>query len=259
MVFYGKSDVGVLRDENQDSFAITELMPGVKLAVVCDGMGGYNGGSLASGLAIEAFTDMMREALIPDSPEERAVLDGGTVKRALELSALAANKAVWEKSHEKQDGKLDGMGTTLVAVLAVGNESAWFANIGDSRLYYISEASMVQLSHDHSLVQQMVDSGELSAEEAQNSPVRNMITRAIGSEETVVPDTKTVYLGGPEEGRRFLLLCSDGLYVCLTPEQISNIVLSDDTVNIKTERLVKAARNSGGPDNITVILAEITD
>ena len=257
MIFYGKSDVGVVRAENQDSFGIFELLPGVTLAMVCDGMGGAAGGSVASSLAVETFVDMMREVLIPDSPEDRAILDDRTVKRALMLSAEAANRAVWEKAHEKQDGRLAGMGTTLIGILTVGNERAWYINIGDSRLYSVNGEGMWQLSHDHSYVQQMVDNGEMTAEEAAASPMRNMITRAIGGEETVEADIRTVDLGFPEDGRRFLLLCSDGLYNGPDAETILNIVQGEDSLSVKTERLVKAARNAGGQDNITVILVEI--
>lgn len=257
MIFYGKSDVGVVRTENQDSFGIFELLPGVTLAMVCDGMGGAAGGSVASSLAVETFADMMREVLIPDSPEDRAVLDDRTVKRALTLSAEAANRAVWEKAHEKQDGRLDGMGTTLVGILTVGDERAWYINIGDSRLYFISNEGMWQLSHDHSYVQQMVDNGEMTAEEASASPMRNMITRAIGGDPTVEPDVRSVDFGFPEDGRRYLLLCSDGLYNGPGEQEIAGIIRGEDSISVKTERLVKAARNAGGQDNITVILVEI--
>lgn len=259
MIFYGKSDVGVERTENQDNFGIFELLPGVTLAMVCDGMGGCAGGSLASSLAVEAFADMMRETLIPDRPEDRAVLDDRSVKRALTLSAEAANRAVWEKAHEKQDGRLDGMGTTLIGILTVGDERAWYINIGDSRLYYISDAETRQISHDHSYVQQMVDSGEMTPEAAAQSPMRNMITRAVGGEPTVEADVRTVDLGFPEDGRRFLLLCSDGLYIGPGEEEITAIVLGEEPLSVKTERLVRAANKAGGQDNVTVILVELNN
>lgn len=259
MYFYGKSDVGVVRTENQDSFGIFELLPGVTLAMVCDGMGGCAGGSVASALAVEAFADMMREVLIPDRPEDRAVLDDRSVKRALTLSAEAANRAVWGKAHEKQDGRLDGMGTTLVGVLTVGDERAWYINIGDSRLYFISEEEIRQVSHDHSFVQQMVDLGEMTPEQAAASPMRNMITRAVGGDETVVADVRSIDLGFPEDGRRYLLLCSDGLYIGPDEEEIADIVLGDGPLSVKTERLVHAANKAGGQDNITVILIEINN
>ncbi len=257
MIFYGKSDVGMVRLENQDSFGIFELLPGVRLAVICDGMGGNAGGSEASRIAVDAFADMMRELLIPDSPEDDADLKEATVRRALKTAAAEANSAVWNKAHEREDGRLEGMGTTLTAVLTVGRERGWWVNVGDSRVYIVTRNELIQVSHDHSYVQQLVDSGEMTADQAAGSPMRNIITRAIGSEQTVEADCGSIDFGYVEENGGYLMLCSDGLYVCVERDKVLSILNGDGSVQKKTEFLVNAARRAGGPDNITVILAEI--
>jgi protein phosphatase len=257
MIFYGKSDVGVVRLENQDCFGIFDILPEITLAVICDGMGGNAGGSVASRLALETFADKMRENLIPDSPEEIADLKDQTVRRALRLSAEEANRAVWQKARERQDGKLDGMGTTLTAVLAVGNSYAWWVNVGDSRIYRISGDELLQVTHDHSYVQQLVDIGELTADQAAGSPYRNYITRAIGAEPTVEADVGSIDIVPGYTGERIrLLLCSDGLYGCVGKDKLLSVVNSDEQLSRRAELLVNAARRQGGPDNITVILAE---
>ncbi len=254
MLFYGKSDVGAVRHENQDCFGIYELLPGVTLALICDGMGGNAGGSVASRLAIDTFAEMMRETLIPDDPGERAVINEKTVRRALESSAGASNRRVYDKSLEN-DGKLSGMGTTLVGLLTVGNELAWSINVGDSRLYALSDAGMLQLTRDHSLVQQMIDSGSMKPEEAGKSPMRNIITKAIGTDTSVEADIRSVDTGLPGE-KRYFLLCSDGLYVCVEREKIAEILAMNAELPEKAELLVRAALRAGAPDNVTVILAE---
>lgn len=256
MLFYGKSEVGAVRRENQDCFGIFELLPGVTLALICDGMGGNAGGSVASRLAIDTFADMMRETLIPDDPLERAILNDKTIRRSLKISCEVANKAVWDRA-AASEGKLEGMGTTLVGILTVGNESAWSINVGDSRLYMLDNNGMRQLTHDHSYVQKMVDDGIMSQEEAAVSPMRNIITRAVGTDVVIEPDIRSINLGFPGDGRRRLLLCSDGLYVCVDGESIYNTVMGQGTLQEKSEHLFTLAAQGGAPDNVTIILTEI--
>ncbi len=257
MIFYGKSDVGVVRRENQDSFAIFELLPGVEVAVVCDGMGGYAGGSEASRIAVETFSDMLRELLIPDSPEQKPDLRDQTVRRALKIAASEANRAVWEKAHERPDSRLEGMGTTLCAVITAAGRRGWWINVGDSRVYRISESEMVQVTHDHSYVQQLVDSGDLTADQAVDSPMRNIITRAVGAAPELESDCGSLDLDFEEgNGHGYLMLCSDGLYVCVDRDRILSVVNGTGTVAKKVDLLVNSARRGGGPDNITVILAK---
>ena len=257
MKFYGKTDVGVCRTENQDCFGIYEILPGVTLLVVCDGMGGMAGGATASRLALDTFAQSMREHIIPDNPEDEPDLGSVGLRFSLSASASDANRAVWEEAEDSR-GKLDGMGTTLVALLVVENTLIYSLNIGDSRLYEITKDGIEQLTKDHSYVQHLIDVGELTYEEARTSPVRNIIMRAVGIEDDVVADIRSHNPApGTPDSPRWLLLCSDGLSGVVSDEDIAAIVRSEDSLQKKTEDLVAAACIAGGPDNITVVLAEL--
>ncbi len=257
MKFYGKTDVGVCRTENQDCFGIYEIVPGVTLLAVCDGMGGMAGGATASRLALDTFAGAMREHIIPEDPEEDPDLGSVGLRFALSASASDANRAVWEEADES-NGKLEGMGTTLVGLLVVENTLIYSINIGDSRLYEIKKDSIQQLTKDHSYVQHLIDIGKLTYEEATTSPIRNIITRAIGIEDDVIADIETIdpSPSTPDEPR-YMLLCSDGLSGVVSEENIAEIVRSEGSLEEKTHALVTAARDAGGPDNITVIIAEL--
>lgn len=257
MKFYGKTDVGKVRVENQDCFGIYELLPGVTLLVVCDGMGGANGGSEASRLALDTFAAAMREHIIPESPDDEPDLGSTGLRFSLNLSVSEANFAVWKKAQTSQ-GKLDGMGTTLVALLYVENDIAYAINVGDSRMYELTPSAITQLTTDHSYVQYLVDLGQLTYEEAQSSPMRNMITKAIGIEDDVRADILSLDPApGTPDSPRYILLCSDGLSGYVSENDIHSIVMSNASLCEKTEALVAAANAAGGPDNITVILASL--
>lgn len=254
MKFYGASDVGKQRMENQDCFGIFDILPGITVCVVCDGMGGSAGGAIASRTAIDAFADMMREMLIPDYPENEPVLTEKTVRAALTESVCAANTAVRRRAKEA-GGKLDGMGTTLVALLLT-NRAAWSVNIGDSRLYRVYSDRLVRLTKDHSVVQQLIDSGEITEAQAARSPVRNIITRAIGTSDFIEPDICSVDLYSKDGSPARFMLCSDGLYGYTDePELVRTINRSAD-FSAGTAALIRLANECGGQDNITVILAE---
>lgn len=257
MKFYGKTDVGVRRTENQDCFGIYEILPGVTLLAVCDGMGGMAGGATASRLALDTFAQSVREHILPDNPDDEPDLGSIGLRFALNASASDANRAVL-KMAEESDGKLEGMGTTLVALLVVENTLIFSLNIGDSRLYEIRNGQIEQLTKDHSYVQHLLDIGEITYEEAKTSPIRNIIMRAVGIDDDVAGDVRSHDPApGTEEAPRYMLLCSDGLSGVLSDEEIRNIVTTNNTLNKKTEELVRAANAAGGPDNITVVLAEI--
>ena len=150
------------------------------------------------------------------------------------------------------------MGTTLVALLVVENTLAYSLNIGDSRMYDIAEGKIKQLTKDHSYVQQLVDMGQITYEEAKTSPMRNIITRAVGIDGDVAPDIHSLSPApGFPDAPRYILLCSDGLCGVISDEEIAEIVCSEGELRDKTERLVAAANNAGGPDNITVVIAEL--
>lgn len=257
MKFYGKTDVGSCRTENQDCFGIYEIIPGVTLLAVCDGMGGMAGGATASRLALDTFAENMRLHILPDNPEDEPDLGSIGLRFALNASASDANRAVLKMAQDS-DGKLEGMGTTLVALLVVENTLILSLNIGDSRLYEISNGRIEQLTKDHSYVQHLLDLGEITYEEAQTSPIRNIIMRAVGIDDDVASDVKSHDPSpGTEAAPRYMLLCSDGLSGVISDEEIKNIVTTENTISKKVERLVAAANAAGGPDNITVILAEI--
>lgn len=255
MKFYGKSDVGIVRSENQDCFGIYELLPGVTLCVICDGMGGNAGGSIASRLAIDAFSDMMREMIIPDSPEAAPDLSDRNVRGALREAVRAANMSVREKAKESA-GKLDGMGTTLVALLMTSGGYAWAVNVGDSRLYRLLPDRLIRLTRDHSYVQQLVDAGTLSQEEARLSPDRNIITKAIGVSGYIEGDVAAVDLSPIDGYRGLFLLCSDGLYSVLDDSSVLSAASAARDLPEMADRLVESAKEAGGYDNITVIIAE---
>lgn len=257
MKFYGKTDVGISRTENQDCFGIYDILPGVTLLAVCDGMGGMAGGATASRLALDTFMQSMREHIIPDNPEDEPDLGSVGLRFSLSASVSEANRAVWKEAVASK-GKLEGMGTTLVALLVVENTLIYSINIGDSRLYEITNEKIEQLTKDHSYVQHLIDLGQLTYEEAKTSPVRNIITRAVGIEDDIVADIRSIDPApGTPDSPRYMLLCSDGLSGVVSDDDIADIVRSSETLQKKTEFLVNAARDAGGPDNITVVLAQL--
>lgn len=257
MKFYGKTDVGISRTENQDCFGIYEILPGVTLLAVCDGMGGMAGGAIASRLALDTFVQSMREHILPDNPEDEPDLGSVGLRFSLSASASEANRAVWKEADES-GGKLEGMGTTLVALLVVENTLAYSLNIGDSRMYEITNEKIEQLTKDHSYVQQLIDLGQLTYEEAKDFPMRNVITRAVGIDGDVAADIHSLNPApGTPEAPRFILLCSDGLCGVVSDDDVAEMVRAEGSLKEKADRLVNAARNAGGPDNITVVLAEL--
>lgn len=219
------------------------LPNGAAWAVVCDGMGGANGGSVASGTAVRVFQDEMRGTGDVPAGEEAA--------RALLLAALQkANAAVYEKSLSAP--ALSGMGTTVVACLA-GAGAVYVAHAGDSRAYLLGQAGAVRLTRDHSFVQELLESGSISEEEARTHPKRNIITRALGVEQTLRADFAAhVFPAGA-----CVLLCSDGLTNAVGEDDIVSTVRRDKTAAAET--LTALANRAGGGDNITVVMIASDD
>lgn len=240
MKSYGKSDTGKLRKGNEDSFQISEGDDFVS-AVVCDGMGGVHGGSVASELAVCVYTDTLFKEIGKSCNE----LTGQVIKSAMLCAVDAANKAVYERA--SNDSSLSGMGTTLVACFAWRGR-AFVVNIGDSRLYRISEGGSVQITKDHSYVQFLLDNGRITESEAASHPNRNVITRALGIGIKAEPDFFMI------EKYDGLLLCSDGLINYVTDDVRNAILATHHSVKKKVNLLVQAANKGGGGDNITVIL-----
>jgi protein phosphatase len=254
MQYSGKTDVGMRRQVNQDNYLIKEYAPRILLAVVCDGMGGARGGWEASSTAAETFVaamDSFIDSFITD--ENKLECTDSQIHRALRRAAFNANKAVFHRSEE--DENLRGMGTTLVAALLMGS-TLYTVNIGDSRLYVVQGDKIQQITHDHSYVQYLVDTGYLSPEEARTAQNRNIITRAVGTESNVDADVFVTEMD-PAVAPTFILLCSDGLTNHIEEAQLCEIVGSDASPEEKTEQLVSRANSLGGSDNITAVVISL--
>ena len=237
--FGGKTDIGLKRTTNQDYFKLFELEGGIDLMVVCAGMGGAAGGCEASSLAAETFAEYVKGHIFGESKNKYPEL--------LEAALEKANKAVCDKA--KTDRSLEGMGTTLVCAVYDG-ESYYCLWVGDSRIYAITKSGLCQLSHDHSFVQTLVDSGSITDEEAKNHPNRNIITKAVGIEKTLSADLCKV------SAKEFcgLMLCSDGLCGYVDEQEIAETIKKKPDADECCEELVSKANKAGGQDNITVVI-----
>ncbi len=262
MLCCGRTDIGKKRRFNQDSFICETFDNGMLLAVVCDGMGGAAGGGIASGLACGNFVDSLTEFADSFPRKEKLTrTDERLIKAALAEAASKANAVVFSRASVESD--LHGMGTTLVAAL-VYCDVLFTLNIGDSRLYLIHKGEAQQITHDHSFVQYLVDRGQMTPEEARVSINKNIITKAIGTDEEIEPDLFVTRLQKKGIAREYIaVLCSDGLSNHLSPEDIAECVA--DAVTIKTDRglgsvceeLIDMANDAGGSDNITAVVVTV--
>lgn len=247
MKIYGKSDTGVRRPVNQDRFLIREFGDDLAFCAVFDGMGGANGGEEASTAAMQAFDNCITVGLL-DAVQTSKIITKNDAEKLLCKAAQTANAEIWKRS---EDPSLEGMGTTVISAIILPNDVIAL-NIGDSRLYEVSRGELRQVSKDNSYVQYLIDIGRITKEEAVNHPQRNMITKCLGTEDQVEPDIYRL-----EELPDKLLLCSDGLTNALDESFIYETVTdSSADGEEKVRRLIGAANEAGGPDNITVILAE---
>lgn len=241
---HGLSDVGLSRDHNEDSIR-WDLEMG--LVMLADGMGGHNAGEVASDMAVTAIHDALIDVLTPEMLETKVI----KCEDAVRESVVYANEEIFEQSQE--NAECAGMGTTLVLTLFHDNEITW-ANVGDSRIYRIRNAEIAQITQDHSLVQEMVDNGYLSEEEALISTSRNLITRALGIAPEVEVDVTTEELDEDD----IYLLCSDGLSDLVNDEDILKTVLEyRSNLDDATQKLVDLANEHGGTDNVSVILISL--
>ena len=247
MLYSARTDIGRRRSSNQDSFSTLDINENLTFLLVCDGMGGANGGEEASRIACEAATSSIRRDL--DMVLGDKTLDADKyIPKVLTYAAREANLAVYDRAQD--DTSLYGMGTTFVGAVIYGSK-LYAVNVGDSRLYVVTATDATQITRDHSYVQYLVDLGVMTTSQAETSSKKNIITRAIGTDEAVDPDTYTVAL----DGDSYILLCSDGLSNMVDRAEIARIVRGDGSLEEKTARLVTAANDGGGLDNITVILA----
>ena len=246
MEWFGITDKGIKRASNQDCFSVITVGDHL-LAVVCDGMGGENGGNVASRMACEYFTERLSDSI--HSVDDPSLLTDVLLKRFITNSVSKANFEIHRESERKSE--LYGMGTTLVACLLTA-DNALIVNVGDSRLYHISENSVRQITKDHSLVQALVDAGSITEKQAAHHPNKNIITRAVGVDKDVECD---LYEERNLSG--YLLLCSDGLSNYLDHKRLLNILHSSTGLQAKCESLIAYANQCGGADNITAILIKL--
>lgn len=241
--FASQTDTGRARHNNEDT---VKLDPQLGLAVLADGMGGYNAGEVASDMAASSVLDQL-SAWLRQSPGPH---DDEAIRRALSEATQQANHAVHDAAGSRAE--YTGMGTTLVSAL-FATDSVWIAHVGDSRAYRLRGALFEQLGRDHSLLQEQIDAGLLTPEEASYSMHRNLVTRAVGVEPEVVPDVHVHDLRGGD----VVLLCSDGLSDMLPDVVIAQVMRSHVALDAMAQALVDAANAAGGRDNIAVVLARV--
>ncbi|HXS77052.1 MAG TPA: Stp1/IreP family PP2C-type Ser/Thr phosphatase [Terracidiphilus sp.] len=229
------TDRGRKRPSNEDAFGFS-VEAGVY--VVCDGMGGAAAGEIASSLAVDEVLRLLKERKQESEPN----LPG-----AAESAVTAANEAIFSRA--QRNHRLSGMGTTLV-VMTTQEQHVWILNIGDSRCYLMRRGKLQQLTRDHSLVEEQVRLGRMTPREALQSPLKNVITRALGTQSQVTPDIFEL----DAEGGDIFLLCSDGLTRELPDSSIENLLNCDLPLEGMAGQLVEAAKKAGGHDNITCML-----
>ncbi len=243
MQYWALTDLGCVRANNQDAYQVEELNRNAVLCVVCDGMGGAKSGNIASTLAVDVFTQEVKRTW-------NAAMDAQTLEQMLRSAVKLANFTVFDQSQQFEE--FSGMGTTLVAALIQGKK-ATFVNVGDSRGYKIDRDGIHQITVDHSLVQMMVDRGELTQEQARTYPGKNYITRAIGTEPVTQCDVFQCKL----ERGDCVLLCSDGLTNLVDDQEILFEVAHGVDKRKCCEQLFAIAKNRGAPDNVTCVLVQI--
>ena len=236
MQVWGITHRGAVRQQNQDAYAAQVMEDGRVIALVCDGMGGARAGNVASTMAVERF--MERFAV-----EDRALPEEEQMLRA----AALANQEVFRRSI--QDESCTGMGTTMVAALT-GRGEAVILNEGDSRAYHINSGGIVLVTRDHSLVEDLVERGELTREQARSHPNKNLITRALGADPELMADC----FRQPMTHGDYLLLCSDGLSNMINEQEMLYEVIHGGAPEDCCQRLLDIALGRGAPDNVTVVL-----
>ncbi len=240
MRVYCETDKGLMRENNEDNYAVEESQ-GFNLYAVADGMGGHKAGEVASTIAVDAITQIFK----------KKIADGNFKAPQFIIESIEeANKRVREESLKREE--YSGMGTTItMAVVDLDLKIAYIANVGDSRAYIIKEDEIYQVTEDHTYVQKLLKDGEITLEESAHHPKRNVITRAVGSEEYVHADLFEIELVNND----IILLCTDGLTRHLKDEEILNTIKEYGSSK-SVQRLIKLANDNGGTDNITVIIVD---
>lgn len=239
MKTFARSDIGMVREMNQDNYFISDPNDEIKLFIVADGMGGYKGGEIASALAIESAKSYIKNNFEETNREKEKILD--LIKNAIEY----ANMIVYEKSKEVEE--LNGMGTTMDVVI-IQSGRLYIGHVGDSRVYRLRKDFFRKLTTDHSYVEQLVRQGNITKEEAYNHPKKNMLTKALGCTAFVEPD---VMVKGFQKDD-ILLMCTDGLTNMVRENEICEII--KENPESACDVLVNKANENGGQDNITAVI-----
>lgn len=240
MKYFGASDVGLHRKQNQDSYGIVENEHHDVLAVVCDGIGGGLAGDVASHMAVTH----LKERFLTHAPFQ----DDLDVKRWLKNVIQEANDLIFIQSAKSVGQK--GMGTTCVGAIVTANDTYIF-NIGDSRIYGMYHQEFIALTEDHSFVQDLIKAGEITEEEAKHHPNRNMLTNALGIWDNVKIDINKI-----RDDYDFLLICSDGLHGYVGEGDICGVLMNKKEIRHKVYDLIELSKNAGGYDNVSVILLD---
>lgn len=235
---YGKTDIGLKRSSNQDTFSVCTLPGGEILAIVCDGMGGAKAGNVASERAVKAIEKFVNNSY-------RYNMDYFATETLLNNAIASANIEIYDFSLKNPD--YSGMGTTVVAAI-VAKDFTVISHLGDSRAYKINE-EITQITRDHSVVQSLIESGKLTPEEARVHPRKNVITKALGIEENVRPENSSCDIRDGD----VLMLCTDGLTNYASLSVIKRII-ADNPPETAVDLLIAEANRNGGGDNITVVL-----
>lgn len=237
MKISAKTDVGLWRNDNQDSYKAGYFEDGTVWCVVCDGMGGAAGGDIASKMAVELISKRIETCF-------NSKMKPSSVGNLLESAINLANIEIFDKA--KENIEYSGMGTTVVAAI-IGNNTVYVSHAGDSRAYIKHNDEFDQITIDHSLVQEMVDRGEITEEEAENHPIKNYITRALGVDRDIAVD----YCYHDFSEGDILLVCTDGLTNMVSDEEIAKKL---DLEEGCADELVKIALKNGGKDNVTAVV-----
>ena len=242
MNLWGITDIGSVREQNQDDYYIEQVEPDLGLAIVCDGMGGARAGNIASQLAVQTFLETAKSSPPQEWRAEPEAL--------LHSAAQQANTAVYTMAGREPECR--GMGTTMVAALVVG-QNAYILNIGDSRCYLVQPDGIRRLTRDHSVVEDLVTRGKITPEQARQHPQKNLITRALGAEAQLRADLYRQALSPGDA----LLLCSDGLSNVVTEQEVLYEVLHGGPTEDCCRRLLDIALLRGAPDNVTAVLLQM--
>ncbi len=238
MNIVAKTDKGRIRESNQDAYFVGEMPDGTAFAVVCDGMGGAAGGNIASALAVQVISNKINASY-------HTKMGDASIRNMLDTALSAANVEVFDMANDKPE--LLGMGTTVVCAI-IKDGQAFIAHAGDSRAYLLNDCGFTQVTTDHSVVQDLLNNGKITPEEAKNHPNKNIITRAIGVDKEIDVDFDQVDFSDGE----VLLLCTDGLSNYVSDDEIVGAI-TDGKYYAYADRLVQKANNNGGGDNITVV------